>query len=435
MKLWPRQTVNVSPRNLEKEYGPVRNVPTIRNESSSTLAKPDPWLIEAFLGRCATSGVRVNPLTAMGVSTVFACINAISRPLAMMPLNIHRRLDGGGDEVASDHYLYSLIHDSPNGEMTSSTWRRALFANAALHNVGYSEILRDGMGDIAEIHPLCHSVVAPARDTLNGPLYYRLNGEKVGLSRILAVRGLTFNGVMPADLIVLAKDAIGLAIALQDHASRYFPNAASPTLVATSPAAHLSDEQIQTIKNEIMARTGGEHAHRPLVLTNGATINPISTPDNQKGQFIESRLMQDKAICQFFGVPQSKAGITENAHYDNVWMENESFIIDCLLPWAVEAEQSLNAALLSKREKGRYFFKFNFDALLRGDPEKRALFYEKLIQMGVMTRNEVRRKENLPPVQGGDVFMVSQNLQVLDKDGKPVPKPESEKTPSAKANS
>lgn len=428
MKLWLRSEKNVTPgaaRDPNQEYGPIRDVRPV-NVASGTLRRDDPWMIEQFLGRCSASGIRVTPLTAMGLSTVFGCVNAISRPLAMLPLNIHRRLDGGGDEVAFDHYLHSTIHDSPNEEMTSSSWRRALFGNAALRNVGYSEILRDGMGDVSEIYPVCHDAIQPCRDTINGPLYYRLNGDKVPLSRIIAVKGLTFDGVMPADLIPIAKDALGLAIALQDHAARYFPNAATPTLVATSPAMNLSLEAIQTIKDEIMLRTSGENAHRPLVLTNGAVINPIAIPDNQKGQFIEARLQQDKAICQFFGVPQVKAGITENSHYNNVWMENDSFIIDCLLPWAVEAEQTFNMRLLSKRERGRYFFRFNFEALLRGDPEKRALFYEKLFQMGVMNRNEIRAKENLRPVPGGDLFMMSQNLQLLDNLGKPVPKPVSE---------
>lgn len=408
---------------LSAEYGPVRDVMVMPRASTTTLAKPDPWLIEALLGRASSAGINVTPLTAMGVPTVYACVNAISRSMSSISLKLYRRMPDGAREEASDHPLYSLLHDSPNDEMTSASFRRALYANAALRNVGYAEIIRNGLGEVAEIYPLKNQDIHPHRDVANGPLYYLVKGQRVAKEDIINILGLTFDGILGADASSLARDAIGLAIALQDHAARYFPNAASPSLVATSPATNLSPQQIEQIRNEIISRTSGSNAHSPMVLLNGAQVKSIEVSDNQKGQFIEARKAQDMSICQIFGVPPIKAGITTDAHYNNVWSENESYITDCLVPWAIQSEQMFNKRILSPRQQALYYFEYNFDSLLRGDPAQRAALYEKLIQMGVMTRNEVRRKENLNPVIGGDNFMVSQNLQLLDKDGKPVPKP------------
>ena len=40
--------------------------------------------------------------------------------------------------------------------------------------------------------------------------------------------------------------------------------------------------------------------------------------------------------------------------------------------------------------------------------------------MGGMSRNEIRAAEDLNPVEGGDLYVISQNVQLLDETGKPV---------------
>lgn len=58
---------------------------------------------------------------------------------------------------------------------------------------------------------------------------------------------------------------------------------------------------------------------------------------------------------------------------------------------------------------------FNYDALLRADPQTRSQHEATLVQNGIMTRNEVRQLENLPPMPGGDVLTVQSNLVAIDK--------------------
>jgi HK97 family phage portal protein len=380
------------------------------------------WIPDWMLGSASASGVRVTPITAMGVPTVIACVNARSRPLASMPLNLHRRLPNGGSEIAYDHYLHYLMNVAPNDEMVAADFRRAVFANSSLRNQAFSIISRDGMERIREIYPVPNYEMQVDRDPTTKKLTYRVNGQVVPSRMVMHVKGLTFEGVVGADAVSLARDSIGLAIALQDHAARYFPNSISPSAMF-SMDGFLKPDQLPMIKAEIMKRIGLNGAHEPMILQGGAKPIDFNKGDNQKGQFVEARKAQDKAICQIFGVPQSKAGIMDDAHYATAEEASRSFVTDTLIPDAVQFEQLCNVKLLGPIEQSKYFFRFDFDELLRGKALERAQAQKVYLEAGVKNRNEVRVQENHNPVPGGEKFFISQNVQLLDKEGNPVPKP------------
>ena len=66
-------------------------------------------------------------------------------------------------------------------------------------------------------------------------------------------------------------------------------------------------------------------------------------------------------------------------------------------------------------ERPRIYSKFNLNDLFRGDMQARATFYREMLTTGVMSINEVRMKEEMNPVDGGDVHLVQVNQLALDK--------------------
>ena len=78
----------------------------------------------------------------------------------------------------------------------------------------------------------------------------------------------------------------------------------------------------------------------------------------------------------------------------------------------------IRRSLLTPAERLRYFAEYSLEGLLRGDSAARSAFYSTALQNGWMTRNEVRRLENLPPVEGGDILTVQSNMIALDQLGK-----------------
>jgi hypothetical protein len=56
---------------------------------------------------------------------------------------------------------------------------------------------------------------------------------------------------------------------------------------------------------------------------------------------------------------------------------------------------------------------------MRGDSAARSTYYRTMTGSALMTRNEARGLENLPPVPGGDTFLCQGATVPLDEDGKP----------------
>jgi hypothetical protein len=80
--------------------------------------------------------------------------------------------------------------------------------------------------------------------------------------------------------------------------------------------------------------------------------------------------------------------------------------------------------LLSPEEKAEYYFKFNFNALLRGDSAARGAFYREMIFCGMMSPNEGRELEDLNPYEGGDTYVMQSAMvpvDMLEEISKPEP--------------
>lgn len=389
--------------------------------SDSSLSKPDEWFLRALIGSASAAGVSVSPLSAMGVPTVMACVNAVSRSMASIPLKLYRRLPNGDREEAADQMLYQLLHDAPNEEMTSVDFRRAIQANATLRQNGYARIIRNGLGEVVELVPIAiGDICAKREDTPAQTLYYEVKGSRVEARSILHIRGLTFNGISGMDSVGAAREAIGLAIALQDHGAKFFKNASTPSLGIEAPAG-MTIAQVQEFGRIWDELNGSKNQHKRTILSGGMKFANLPTADHEKSQFLEAKIYQDKCIAQVFGVPQIKAGITDAAHFNNVEQENQNYITDTLMSWAAQWEQSLNQKLLAPAQRRNFFFAFVFEGLLRGDVKSRYEAYQMAIQNGIMSRNEARRRENMNTVPGGDRMIIPMNMQLLDEDGNPVP--------------
>jgi HK97 family phage portal protein len=140
-----------------------------------------------------------------------------------------------------------------------------------------------------------------------------------------------------------------------------------------------------------------------------------------------SRQFQIPEIARWFNLPPHKLKDLTKSSFSNIESEQISYVTDSLLPWAVRIEQNLNMQLLTKQEiKSGLYFNHVFEGLLRGSSTDRAGFYSTMFNIGAMSINEIRAKENLNPVEGGDIHLVPLNMTSLENAGKPpeqVPEP------------
>jgi HK97 family phage portal protein len=169
---------------------------------------------------------------------------------------------------------------------------------------------------------------------------------------------------------------------------------------------------------------GAINAGRPMLLDRGMDWVQLSiSPED--AQMLQSRAFSVEEVCRFFGVPPFMVGHTEKTTSWGTGLEQQTlgFQKFTLRRRLKRIEQALAKQLLSPADRqAGLVIEFNLEGLLRGDSGARASFYQQMLSNGVMTINEVRALENLPPVAGGDVpRMQMQNVPITQAGTSVVP--------------
>jgi len=370
----------------------------------------------------------------MQMTAVYCCVRILSEAVASLPLQFYRYTDDGGKEKAVDHPLYFLLHDEPNAEMTSFIFRETLMTHLLLWGNAYSQIIRNGKGEVVALYPLMPDRMKVDRDE-HGRLYYeytvydsddvdgRKGTNKVGRTvrlqphDVLHIPGLGFDGLVGYSPIAMAKNAIGLAIATEEYGSKFFANGAAPSGVLEHPGTIKDPSKV---RESWQATFGGSgNANKIAVLEEGMKYTPISISPEQ-AQFLETRKFQIDEIARIFRVPPHMIGDLEKSSFNNIEQQSLEFVKYTLDPWVSRWEQAMVRALLTPDEKKKYFFKFNVDGLLRGDYQSRMNGYATARQNGWMSANDIRELENLdriPAEQGGDLYLINGNMTKLEDAG------------------
>jgi len=374
----------------------------------------DPRLNELFGGSSTDSGVSVTPDSALTYSAVYAAVRVIAEAVSSLPLNLHERNPGGGKSKANSHPLYHILHDSPNPEMSSLQWREASMAHLLLHGNCYTEIVRDLEGNVVELWPIDPTIVRPNR-TEQGQLYYDLNRGKnfITAANMLHISGLSFDGISGMSPIALARQSLGLSMAIESFGAGYFGRGARPGGVLTFPG-QLSPEARQNLRRSFEElHAGGANSHRVALLEAGLKWEAIGVPPDDS-QFLQSREFQVVEVCRWFNVPPHKLKDLNKTSYNSLEQMNVEFVVDTLRPWLVRWEQQLNRKVIRPNERGNFFFEHNVEGILRGDQASRYQAYSVGRNWGWLSVNEIREKENMNPVEGGDVYMQPMNMQSLN---------------------
>jgi HK97 family phage portal protein len=374
----------------------------------------DPRLNELFGGASTDSGVSVTPDTAMTYSAVYQAVRCIAEAVSSLPLNLYERAPSGGKNKASAHPLYNMLHDSPNPEMTSMQWREASMAHLLLYGNSYTEIVRDLEGNAVELWPIDPTMVTPKR-TESGELYYDLNRGKnfITAGNMLHISGLSFDGISGMSPISLARQSLGLSMAIEQFGAGYFGRGARPGGVLTFPG-QLSPEARQNLRRSFEElHAGGANSHRVALLEAGLKWEAIGVPPDDS-QFLQSREFQIVEVARWFNIPPHKLRDLNKPSYNSLEMMNIEFLTDTLRPWLVRWEQALNRKIIRPSDRGVYFFEHNVEGVLRGDIASRYQAYSVARNWGWLSVNEIREKENMNGVgPDGDVFMQPMNMQAL----------------------
>jgi HK97 family phage portal protein len=373
----------------------------------------DPQNAEARGG--SSSGVEVNDQSALTISAFWACLQLKGGIVGAMPLGV---LDGYGSDIhnpVTNVPLYRVLHESPNADQTPTDYWEFAAISMMLRGNHYARMIKDG-GRLIGLEPIRPDIVSVRRGNF-GEIRYRWSqgSESFDLTEedVFHVRGFGGGPLGGLSTIGYARESLGHAIAADRAAGSMFRNGATPSGVLKFKD-WLDPEKRKTAREDIEERfTGATNTGRPFILEGGSEWQSISmTADD--AQLLQSRGWSVEDICRWFNMPPILVGHSDKQSSWGTGVEQVmlAFLKFSLAPMLVRIEQSIRKQLMTDADRSRGLFaKFNMEGLLRGDSQGRAQFYHYGIADGWLTRNEARSKENLPPVEGGDVITIqSQNI-------------------------
>lgn len=365
-------------------------------------------LLNLVNGGSTKSGATVNAQTALQVDTVLACVRVVSEGIAQVPLKVFKQ-DGQTRLPAPEHPLYDKLHRKPNPWMTAFELRETMGIHAALTGDAFAFKNRLSSGVIAELIPIEPSRVS-VRRAADWTLSYGVRGDSGDVRPFPAEaiwhwRGPSWNGYTGLEIVKLAREAIGLAMAAEESQAGIHQRGLRPSGLY-SVEGTLSPAQYKDLRGWLEKEyAGSANAARLMLLDRQAKFTPL-TQTGVDAQHLETRRHQILSICSAMRVQPIMIGFGDKAStFASAEQMFLAHVVHTLGPWYERIEQSADVHLLSDAERAQgYYVKHIPAGLLRGAMKDRSEYLAKALGSGGspawMTQDEVRELEELNPMGG-----------------------------------
>lgn len=371
----------------------------------------------------------VTDRSILGLSPVWSAIRYISEAIAALKSDVFVMKDGN-TLPAFGHPVFNLFSGRVHPLYTKFDFLQALMANACLGD-GYARIHWDAetMRPVMLEH-LPRELVYPELSP-SGQLFYRVQGvintfgytsggQMVNLllpdTDVIHIKGITFNGVTGERVVLRHKTNFSGGLAALEYTDAYFGNGAHTDKYATQPNS-LTPDQYNRLRARMQRDNAGvKKAGEIMVLDNGMEIKNMQNNPEEAG-LMDFRRLTVEEVSRIFKVPLHLLSQLERSTFSNMEQQSFDFVQHTLMPWVEKLEQEFTSKLFTAFEvrTRRYCFAFNLDSMQRADAEGRSKLYSSALQHGWMTPNEVRAKEGLNPIEGGDRLFVQLNMAPMDK--------------------
>ena len=362
----------------------------------------------------SSSGKVVTADKAIQLSAVWACVRLLSESVSTLPVKIYARQADGSRKLAQNHPVYQVLCRRPNLEMTPSRFMLMVVASICLRGNAFVEKLFIGSKLVSLVPLLPQNMVVKRLDSGRLGYTYTENGKKrvIPEKNLMHIRGFGLDGVCGMMPLSSGRDVIGAAMAVEESAAKIFENGLQSSGFLSADMA-LDDAQRERLREYMAKFTSSKNAGKIMVLEGGLKYQNV-TMNPEAAQMLETRSFGIEEICRWFRVPPFMVGHTskQSSWASSLEGMNLQFLTHTLRPLLVNIEQEISRCLLSGEED--IFAEFSVEGLLRADSAGRAAYYTSALQNGWMSRNDVRRLENMPPIEGGDIYTVQLNLTPLE---------------------
>lgn len=348
------------------------------------------------------SGANIDQITSMRIGAFYTCVLLISDTISTLPVDSFVRRDGN----RVPYRPRPMWIQKPDIDLLRSEHYQQVLVSLLLDGNAYIRIFRDNRGDVANLVCLDPYRVQVRRNPATKKVEYVIDNFESGVvpsSEMLHITEIRKPQALTGlSRVTELRDNIGLASALQSFAARFFGQGATMNGIIEFPGKLTSEQAKNLQTNFDNAHKGFRKAHKTGILDGGAKyVKTSASPD--EAQMLESRKLAIEEIARMFRIPPHMIGITTAGamSYASVEQNNINFVVHTLRPYISKLEDAYSTLLPNEA-----FMKFNVDGLLRGDYTTRIQGYSIGLQSGFYSVNDVRRFEDLRPVDNGDINRV-----------------------------
>jgi HK97 family phage portal protein len=366
--------------------------------------------LEAAMG--GSSGVygQESPHT---LTSVYRAVGLIATTAASLPLRLYQR-DGEGRSVAARHPLYEILHTKPNPYQTAMAFREALLVDALLTGNGYAHIEYGRDGQVKALWPLvARRVIMDVDWNRSDPIRYYVGTQKgegmwLRYEEVLHIKAMG-DGLKGTSPLQLFARTLNIGVKSEQFGEAFYTQGATPRVVIEHPGV-LGDEAYDRLKKSLGDSWQGiGNAHKAVILEEGMKTQRMQLAP-EEAQFLQTRKMTVNEVARIFGVPPHMLADLDKATYSNIEHLSIEFVTHALRPWLVRLESDINSRLLLPSDRSRYYAEHVVEGLLRGDTAQRYSAYAVARQWGWLSVNEIRRLENMTPIDEGDIYLSPLNM-------------------------
>ena len=364
--------------------------------------------------RAGWSAPRATPQNVLSNFAVAArCVAIRSELTASVPLKLYRRLPNGDRERVTDNPLAAVLSDLANPLMTAYECREFLVRSLDLHGDAFARIERNGQGQVTALWPLeYHRVQVERLET--GRLRYRYSGahgaEVILMEDMLHIRASSEDGLRGRSPLTIARGSFELGLSLNEAVTSQAAGGFKPAGIVMYPGK-LSDKARDNVRQGLQDQASGpSRAGSIAVFESGLKWQPL-TWSASDAQLLQSRAMSSSDICYAFNLSPAILGLNESVSYGSAQQAAQDLVTNALAPLCARVEQAMQRCLLSARGRQTLIIEHSLEGLLRGDATSRWTAYKIGREIGVLGRLEIRRTENLGPLDPADDYTPSRVAQ------------------------
>jgi HK97 family phage portal protein len=338
----------------------------------------------------------VSPEAALRLVPVSRCLSVLETAMVQIPVNVYR----GIEQLDTPSWL---VTPDVNNNVSQAEFIKDTTISLAVYGNAFWYITRGARG-ITNIEVIPTKDVAVHEDRF-GNVTYHIGKKEIPADRIKHLKMWSLPGQIEGEgPLQRHRATLKAAVDLNNYFANWFDNSAIPTGILNTDS-HINQEQAQTLLEAFLE---SQRTRTPAVMGYGMKYEGL-TLDPEAAQFLENQKFMARQIALMFGIPSQYLSLSVESSgmaYTNTNGDRTKLFEDGLQQYITRIEQALSDLL----PRGQVA-KFNLTTFLRPDDKTRYEAYAIAKNAGILTVNEIRELEGLPPVEGGNEAAPAQPAQ------------------------